>query len=183
MAQKMEEKFSTFEIKHAPRNENRFADVLATLDSQIMFEADSTKVEVNKRKESITEVLKENFQDEQCEGDWRIPIKEALMKEEDTAGLKVLKDYALVRGKLYRRMPGGVLSRCVGQEEAQRKLKEVHDKTCRSYGEVSLYCRLQRAGFYWPNMGKDADRVQTQYGTCQLAVDREESYAEFINKD
>ena len=40
------------------------------------------------------------------------------MKEEDTAGLKVLKDYALVRGELYRRMPGGVLSRCVGQEEA-----------------------------------------------------------------
>ena len=36
------------------------------------------------------------------------------MKEEDTTGLKVLKDYALVRGELYRRMLGGVLSRCVG---------------------------------------------------------------------
>ena len=31
MAQKMEEKFSTFEIKHTPRNENRFADALAAL--------------------------------------------------------------------------------------------------------------------------------------------------------
>ena len=29
MAQKMEEKFSTFEIEHTPRNENRFADALA----------------------------------------------------------------------------------------------------------------------------------------------------------
>ena len=33
MAQKMEEKFSTFEIEHAPRNENRFADALAALGS------------------------------------------------------------------------------------------------------------------------------------------------------
>ena len=47
--------------------------------------------------------------------------------------MKVLKDYALVRGELYRRMPDEVLSKCVRQEEAQRKLKKVHDKTCGSY--------------------------------------------------
>ena len=70
------------------------------------------------------------------------------MKEEDVAELKVLKDYALVRGELSHRMLGGVLSRCVGQEETQRKLKEVHNKTYRFCGEVNLYRRLQRAGFY-----------------------------------
>ena len=118
MTQRMEEKFSTFEIEHALRNKNRFADALTALGSQIMFEGDNTRVEVSKRKESIIEMLKERFQEEQCEGDSRIPIKEALMKEEDTVGLKVLKDYALVRGELYRRMLGGVLSRCGGEEEA-----------------------------------------------------------------
>ena len=56
------------------------------------------------------------------------------MKEEGSTELKVLKDYALVRGELYCSMPNGVLSRCVGQEEAQRKLKQVHDKTCGSCG-------------------------------------------------
>ena len=61
------------------------------------------------------------------------------MKGEDATELKVLKDYTLVRGELYCRMLSGVLSRCVGQEEAQRKLKEIHDKTCGSCGEVSLY--------------------------------------------
>ena len=142
IAQKMEKKFSTFKIEHAPRNENRFADALAALSSQIIFERDSIKIEVGKRKESIIETLKERFQEEQCKGDWRIPIREALVKEEDTVELKVLKDYALKRGELYRRMSGGVLSRCVGQEEAQRKLREVHDKTCGSCGEVSLYRRL-----------------------------------------
>ena len=79
------------------------------------------------------------------------------MKEEDSAKLKFLKDYTLVRGELYRKMPDGVLSRCVGQGEAQRKLKEVHDKTYGSCGEVNLYRGLQRAGFYWLSMGKDAD--------------------------
>ena len=32
-------------------------------------------------------------------------------------------------------------------------------------------------------MGKDANRVQTQCGTCQLAANREESYAMFISED
>ena len=69
MAQRMEEKFSTFEIEHASRNENRFADALAALGSQIIFEGSSTNIEVSKRKESIIEVLKEKFQEEQGEGD------------------------------------------------------------------------------------------------------------------
>ena len=79
------------------------------------------------------------------------------MKEEDAAKLKVLKDYALVKGELNRRTLGGVSSRCVGQEEAQKKLKEVHDKTCGSCKEINLYRKLQRTGFYWPSMGKDTD--------------------------
>ena len=138
----MEEKFLTFEIEHAPRNENRFVDTLAALGSQIIFEGSSTNIEVSKRKESIIEMLKEKFQEEQGEGDWRIPIKETLVKRDDAAELKMLKENALVKEELYRRMPGGILSRCVGQEEAQRKLKEIHNKTCGSYGEVSLYRRL-----------------------------------------
>ena len=148
MAQKTEEKFLTFKIEHAPRNENRFADALAALGSQIMFEWDNTRVEISKREESIIKVLKERFQEEKCEGNWQISIKESLMKKEDVAELRALKDYALVRGELYRRMPGGVLFRCVGRVEAQRRLKDVHDKTCRSYEEVNLYRRLQRADFY-----------------------------------
>ena len=62
-------------------------------------------------------------------------------------------------------------------------MKEIHDKTCGSCEEVSLYRRLQRAGFYWPNMGKNADQVQTQCRTCQLATDRKESYAVFVSED
>ena len=62
-------------------------------------------------------------------------------------------------------------------------MKEVHNKTCGSCGEVSLYRRLQRASFYWPSMDKDANQVQTQCGTCQLATNKEESYAVFVSED
>ena len=86
------------------------------------------------------------------------------MKEEDATELNVLKDYTLVRGELHRRMSGGIL-------------------TCGSYREVNLYRRLQRAGFSWPSMGKNADQVQTQCETCQLAADREESYVVFASED
>nr|XP_023927047.1 uncharacterized protein LOC112038472 [Quercus suber] len=111
MAQRMEEKFSTFEIEHAPRNENRFTDALAALGSQITSKGDSATVKVNKRRESIIETMKERFQEKKDDKDWLFPIKEALMKDEDAVELKVLKDYALVRGELYHRMPRGVLSR------------------------------------------------------------------------
>ena len=48
---------------------------------------------------------------------------------------------------------------------------------------ISLYRRLQRTGFYWPNMGKDTKLVQTQCEACHLAVDQEESYVMFANED
>ena len=89
-----------------------------TLGLQIIFKGSSTRIKVSKREESIIEMLKEKFREEQGEGDWQIPIKETLVKGDDAAGLKILKNYALVKEELYRRMSGGVLSRCVGQEEA-----------------------------------------------------------------
>jgi len=64
MTQKMEGKFLTFEIEHTSWNKNRFTDALAALGSQIIFEGDSTKIEVSKRKKSIIEMLKEMFQEE-----------------------------------------------------------------------------------------------------------------------
>ena len=65
----MEEKFSIFEIEHAPRNKNWYVDAQATLGSQIIFKRDSTKIKVSKRKDFIVEMLKERFQEEQCEED------------------------------------------------------------------------------------------------------------------
>ena len=49
---------------------------------------------------------------------------------ESVTNLKTLKDYVLIAGDLYRRLPRGVLARCVSLQEAARKLTKVHEKSC-----------------------------------------------------
>uniref|UniRef100_A0A2N9GF52 RNA-directed DNA polymerase n=1 Tax=Fagus sylvatica TaxID=28930 RepID=A0A2N9GF52_FAGSY len=156
LAQKFETKFSTFEIEHAQRNENRYADALATLGSQITFEDQE---------------------------DWRAPIKAKLISPTVTADLKEIKDYTLISGDLYRRLPGGVLARCISLKEAKERLPEVHEKTCGDGGAISLYRRLQRLGYFWPNMSAEAAGIQSQCPTCQFHYNNEEVCATFVSAD
>jgi hypothetical protein len=64
------------------------------------------------------------------------------MSPKDVADLKALKDFVLISGGLYRRLPGGILVRCVSPQEGKKKLQEVHEKSCELEGGVSLYRRL-----------------------------------------
>uniref|UniRef100_A0A2N9IIW6 Integrase catalytic domain-containing protein n=1 Tax=Fagus sylvatica TaxID=28930 RepID=A0A2N9IIW6_FAGSY len=88
--------------------------------------------------------------------------------------LREIKDYTLISRDLYPRLPGGVLARCISLEEAKEKLPEVHEKTCGDGGAVSLYRRLQRLGYFWPNMSAEAAEVQSQCPTCQFHYCNEE---------
>jgi ribonuclease HI len=168
LAQKLEEKFDTFEISHAMRCGNRYADALTTLGSQISFEGPKVNVTINKRSVPITDLLKEEFEEQYLDAeDWRTPIKAKLMSLEGVADLKTLKDYVLIAGDLYRRLPGGVLARCVSLQEAARKLTEVHEKSCEFGNGVSLYRRLQLLGYFWLDMSKEAASLQEQCSFCQ----------------
>uniref|UniRef100_A0A2N9I4R3 Integrase catalytic domain-containing protein n=2 Tax=Pentapetalae TaxID=1437201 RepID=A0A2N9I4R3_FAGSY len=162
LAQKLEEKFATFEIEHAQRNKNRYADALATLGSQMAFEGQKIDITINKKVKPITELLKEEFEELSLgEEDWRMPLKAKLVSPVAAADFKEIKDYTLISGELYRRLPGGVLARCISIQEAKRKLIEVHEKTCEAEGGISLYRRLQRLGYYWPNMSREAADLQS----------------------
>jgi ribonuclease HI len=184
LAQKLEEKFATFEIEHAQRNKNRYADALATLGSQMAFEGQKIDITINKKVKPITELLKEEFEELSLgEEDWRMPLKAKLVSPVAAADFKEIKDYTLISGELYRRLPGGVLARCISIQEAKRKLIEVHEKTCEAEGGISLYRRLQRLGYYWPNMSREAADLQSQCQTCQLQHDNEEVYATFVSTD
>ena len=149
LAHKLEAKFNTFEIEHAQRNENRYADALATLGSQIAFEGEEMDVTVCKKTEPITELLKKEFEELfPDQEDWQELIKAKLVSPAIVADLREIKDYTLISGDIYRRLPGGVLPRCISTEEAKKNLLEVHEKTCGDGGTVSLYRRLQRLGYF-----------------------------------
>ena len=131
LAQKLEAKFSTFEIEHTQSNDNRYADALATLGSQIAFGGEEMDVTICRKTEPITELLKKEFEELFTgQEDWRAPIKVKLMSHVVVADLREIKDYTLISGDLYRRLPGGVLARCISIEEVKEKLLEVHEKTC-----------------------------------------------------
>ena len=178
----MEAKFSTFEIEHAQRNENRYADALATLGSQITFKGDEMDVTICKKIEPITESLRKEFEElPPDQEDWRVPIKAMLMLSTVMADLREIKNYTLISGDLYRRLPGGVLARCISLEEAEEKLFEVHEKTCGDGGAANLYRRLQRLGYFWPNMSAEATEIQSQCPTCQFHYSNEEVCATFVS--
>uniref|UniRef100_A0A2N9G8E1 RNA-directed DNA polymerase n=1 Tax=Fagus sylvatica TaxID=28930 RepID=A0A2N9G8E1_FAGSY len=184
LAQKFEARFSTFEIEHAQRNENRYADALATLGSQMAFEGEEMDVTICKKAKPITESLRKEFEElSQDQEDWRAPIKAKLVSPADTADLREIKDYTLISGDLYRRLPGGVLARCISLEEAKERLPKIHETTCGDGGAVSLYRRLQRLGYFWPSMSAEAAEIQNQCPTCQFHYSNEEVCATFVSAD
>uniref|UniRef100_A0A2N9GD42 RNA-directed DNA polymerase n=1 Tax=Fagus sylvatica TaxID=28930 RepID=A0A2N9GD42_FAGSY len=161
LAQKFEARFSTFEIEHAQRSENRYADALATLGSQIAFEGEEMDITIYKKAEPITESLRKEFEElSQDQEDWRAPIKAKLI-----------------------RLPGGVLARCISLEEAKERLPKIHETTCGDGGTISLYHRLQRLGYFWPNMSSEAAGMQSQCPTCQFHYNNEEVCATFVSND
>uniref|UniRef100_A0A2N9GS47 RNA-directed DNA polymerase n=1 Tax=Fagus sylvatica TaxID=28930 RepID=A0A2N9GS47_FAGSY len=156
---KFEARFSTFEIEHAQRNENRYADALATLGSQIAFEGEEMDITICKKAKPITESLRKEF-----EG-------------------AVSRSRRLASTNQSQAHVSRFLARCISIEEAKEKLPDVHEKTCGDGGAISLYRRLQRLGYFWPNMSAEAAEIQSQCPTCQFHYSNEEVCATFVSTD
>ena len=86
------------------------------------FEGQKIDITINKKVKPITEFLKEEFEELSLgEEDWRMPLKAKLMSPVAVANFKEINDYTLISGELYRRLPGGVLARCISIQEADRR--------------------------------------------------------------
>ena len=99
--------------------------------------------------------------------DWRGEVKKQLESGEGMIGLRELAQYFTNQGNLYFRNAGGWLSRCVGPEEAERRLKKTHEKHW-EITEIPLYRRIQREGYFWPRIKKDVAELQRKCDKCQL---------------
>ena len=106
------------------------------------------------------------------------------MKEAGLGGsIKELKEYALIEGELYRRLLGGILSRCINEKEGKLRLEKLHTQVCGIAKKISLYRRMQHMRYYWPNMNKEAATIQEKCQECQFSIYKEESYAIFFIED
>ena len=68
-AQRLELEFQTFSIEYTQRSENRFADALATLGSQIPFKGRDMLVRIEKQEHSIIRILQEMYPGESKQWD------------------------------------------------------------------------------------------------------------------
>ena len=76
-----------------------------------------------------------------------------------------------------------ILSRCINEKEGKLRLEELHTQACGITEKISLYRRMQRMGYCWTSMNKEAATIQKKCQECQLAIDKEKSYAMFVTED
>ena len=58
--------------------------------------------------------------------DWRNEVKEKIKEARHGGSIKELRDYTLIEGDLYRRLPGGILSKCINEKGGKLRLEELH---------------------------------------------------------
>ena len=68
--------------------------------------------------------------------------------------------FALLRGTLYKRGFPAPLLKCIGKEDANYVLREVHEGVCGNHIKArTLVGKTLRQGYYWPTMLKDATEL------------------------
>ena len=76
--------------------------------------------------------------------------------------------FVLIKDVLYKRGFSCPYLRCLGNEEADYVMGEVHKGICGNHlGSRSLVHKLVRAGYYWPTMQKDAEAYVRACDKCQ----------------
>lgn len=73
--------------------------------------------------------------------DWHDPILKQLVSGVGPLPIAEVAQFTILRSELYYRGPKAWLTRCIGPGEAEKKLRQIHDKTC-GENEISLYRRI-----------------------------------------
>ena len=90
-------------------------------------------------------------------------------KKEAARKLKVrVARFILIKDVLYNRGFSCPYLRCLGNEEVNYVMREVHEEICENHsGSRSLVHKLVRAGYYWPTMQKDVEAYVNTCDKCQ----------------
>ncbi|XP_076911563.1 uncharacterized protein LOC143569571 [Bidens hawaiensis] len=154
--------FSSFNIIHIKRSENKSADALNKLAST-NFEhfAKDIRVEVLDHPsvpQSQVLVIQTGVES------WMAPIiaylSSGALPTRKAEAWKINQkalNYQLTDGILYRRSFLGPLLRCVDAEDANYLIREIHEGICGLHaGPRMTVAKIMNAGYYWPGMHLDA---------------------------
>jgi hypothetical protein len=107
--------------------------------------------------------------------DWRLPFIKFLQdgigytdRTENERLMRRSKQYVLVDGVLMRKnTKEEVLMKCITHEVGIQLLHEIHSGTCGNHvASQTLVGKAFRAGFYWPSVVADAEKLVRRYDGC-----------------
>ena len=109
------------------------------------------------------------------ESNWTAPLvsylKNGVLPDEKEVAIKLKVQaarFVLIKDVLYKRGFSRPYLRCLGMEEANYVMREVHKGTYGNNSESrSLVYKLVRVGYYWPTMQKDAEAYVKSCDKCQ----------------
>ncbi|KAL5574120.1 hypothetical protein UlMin_023717 [Ulmus minor] len=123
-AQQILRKFQAYRLEHVAHSQNRYAYALATLASKMDIQKDQQAIITVEARTSTTEGRSCEKED-----DWIEDIKARLTGQQMT-DYKIIRHFHIGEGVLYFKAPTGVLARCLSREEANCKIREVHEQIC-----------------------------------------------------
>jgi ribonuclease HI len=158
---KMKE-FEAVEVTHVPREQNTRADILSKLAS-----TEPSIQNKETRPQEVNSIIGME--------DWRRPISRYIESgelpsnpQEKTRLKRRACSFTLVEGTLYKRGFITPLIKCLGPNETQEVLADIHDGICgQLLGAKALAKKVLRVGYYWPTMFKDAQDYVNLCDKCQ----------------
>ncbi|KAL2340346.1 hypothetical protein Fmac_008286 [Flemingia macrophylla] len=172
--------FESISFKYIPREDNQFADALATLSSMFALDQGHEMPIINIRRhdKQAFYLLIDNEVDQTT---WYHDIKQYLMKNEYPEGIndndkktirRRVMGFLLMGDVLYKRTFDSILLRCVDQGEVQPLMKEIHEGVFGVHvpGHV-MKKKIRRAGYFWSTMEKDCHQYAKKCHKCQAYAD------------
>ncbi|XP_074299025.1 uncharacterized protein LOC141630033 [Silene latifolia] len=195
IATERKSKFRTFKITQVPRDQNVEADALATLGStfqpvelsnipitHVLTPAIQGEPDQKPTKEDVhmqcAQGARTLVSGRGSQMHWRVPYLNWLRdgtlpedrKEAQSFRIKASR-YNMIDNILFRKSLAGPCLRCLGKEEAETILKDVHSGECGNHaGGRSLSNKILRQGYFWPTMRADAVNHAKRYESCQKAA-------------
>ncbi|XP_065624956.1 uncharacterized protein LOC136065547 [Quercus suber] len=156
-----------------PREENECADRLAKAASAELMTVPDQVLSFIQNSLIIDKGAK--VQEVNPENNWTTPLiaylkAGTLPDNRDVARkLKVrVSRFVMINDVLYKRGFSRPYLRCLGHEEADYVMREVHEGIYENHsGAQSLVHKLIRVGYYWPTMQKDAQAYVKTCDKCQ----------------
>ncbi|XP_076954009.1 uncharacterized protein LOC143628258 [Bidens hawaiensis] len=174
VTQELMKEFEEAEVIHIPRGSNKKADALSKL-AAVAFDHLAKEVKVETLQQlSMTEATVAHVGTQGSS--WMTPLLEYLQEgkvpkdkeEERKLRVKALQ-YEVIEGGLYRKSYLGPSLKCIGSEEAEYVMREIHEGICGMHmGAKMIVARAMRAGYYWPAMFFSAVKEIQKCDHCQI---------------